>query len=53
MSNNYIEAMTFTKKDFSKDPLRKGEYENYSLIDCDLSNSGVGGLLEKYGIEIE
>lgn len=45
MNEHYIEAITFTKRDFSVDPLRKGEYENCSLVDCDLSNFDLSGFV--------
>src|SRR3954465_7093293 len=39
MERTYTEEITFEKKDFSENPLEKGDYENCTFINCDFSNS--------------
>lgn len=40
---NYIESTNYSKKDFTREPLPKGEYDNCTFQDCDLSNCDLSG----------
>jgi fluoroquinolone resistance protein len=39
MEHTYAEEKTFHNNDFTQNPLNKGEYECYTFINCDFSNS--------------
>ncbi len=42
--NNYIESKSFTRTDFTGDKLPKGEYDNCTFVDCDISNADLSGI---------
>lgn len=44
MSQPYIESKTFSRTNFTLDPLAKGEYENCIFRDCDFSSSDLTGI---------
>ena len=41
MDENLIQDKTFDQKNFTQNPLAKGEYENCSFIECNFSNADI------------
>lgn len=44
MQQEYKEGENFNKADFTTTPLKKGEYENCTFMNCDFSKSGLSGV---------
>ena len=44
MEQAYIKEKTFDKINFTQNPIAKGEYENCTFINCDLSNSALANI---------
>jgi len=44
MEDIYIEGAIFEKRDFTKEQIAKGEYENCSFMTCNFSNTDLSGI---------